>query len=110
MEVSTTTHENCDVIKVTGKLDHSSHYMLDDAFRGLYEADRYKIVLDLNGVDFMSSSGLRILADGRATCRRNEGDLALVGLQERVYETLDIAGFVDHFSIFDDIQAAIDGF
>jgi len=110
MEVSTTKHENCDVVEVSGKLDHSTHYMLDDALRGLFEAGRYNIVLDMSGVDFMSSSGLRILADGRATCRRNQGGLMLVGLQERVYETLDIAGFVDHFSLFDDLQAAVDSF
>ncbi|MDR2113199.1 MAG: STAS domain-containing protein, partial [Candidatus Accumulibacter sp.] len=54
--------------------------------------------LDLSGVDYISSAGLRVvlllakkLADG--------GALVLFGLQQGVYEVFEMCGFVDILTI-----------
>jgi len=54
---------------------------------------------------------LRVLIDVQKTCKRwNRGQLILAALPERIYETLDLAGFLPLFTIFDDVLHAVGSF
>ena len=45
------------------------------------------------------------------TCKKwNRGELVLVNVPSRIYETLDLAGFVPLFRIFDDVTDAVGSF
>jgi len=111
MEVFTSTHENCDVVAVSGKIDHSNQDILTKALTDLIDAGRYRLILDLSQVDYMSSAGLRIMVTTQNACRRYpEGDLFLSGVPQRIYETLELTEFVKIFKVFEDNSAAVAGF
>ena len=62
----------------------------------------------MSGVEFLSSAGLRVLIDVQKTCKRwNRGELVLANVPQRIYETLDLAGFVPLFKFFDDVVEAV---
>jgi anti-anti-sigma factor len=52
-----------------------------------------RLAIDLAGVDYLSSAGLRALLSTLKLLRQSGGELALVTPQESVQEVLDIAGF-----------------
>jgi anti-sigma B factor antagonist len=108
MEVTTEQLKRCDLVKVTGRIDGQAAPQLAEAFNTITEAGRFKIVFDMSNADFISSAGLRVLIDVQKTCKRwNRGQLILAAAPERIYETLDLAGFVPLFDIFDDVLHAV---
>ena len=110
MELTTEQLKRCDLVKVAGRIDGQTAPQLAEGFNTITEAGRFKIVFDMSDVDFISSAGLRVLIDVQKTCKRwNRGQLVLATVPERIYETLDLTGFVPLFNLFDDVLHATDG-
>jgi anti-sigma B factor antagonist len=111
MEISNTQHKHCDLIKVKGRLDSSTAPQLQDTLNNITENGRYKIVLDLGDVDFMSSAGLRVLVNTQKNCKRyNRGEVVLADVPANIHAALDLAGFIPLFKIFDDNTTAVGSF
>ena len=111
MEITTTTYKNCDLVQVSGRVDSFTAPNLSDALRTVTDTGRFKIALDMAGVAYVSSAGLRVLIDTQKTCKAlNRGELVLACVPPRIYETLDLAGFVPLFKFFDDTTAAVGNF
>jgi len=58
-----------------------------------------------------TSAGLRVLINTQKTCKRwNRGEVVLAQVPKRIYDALDLAGFVPLFKIFDDVTEAVGSF
>jgi anti-sigma B factor antagonist len=111
METTLTPFKHCDLIKVIGRIDSATAPKFAEALDSVMNEGRYKIVLDLEDVEFMSSAGLRVLISAQKTCRRyNRGEVALALVPQRVYEAMDLAGFVPLFSFYEDVTSAVGSF
>lgn len=111
MEITTTTYKNCDLVQVSGRVDSFTAPNLSDTLRSIIDAGRFKIALDMAGVAYVSSAGLRVLIDTQKTCKAlNRGEIVLASVPPRIYETLDLAGFVPLFRFFDDSTVAVGSF
>ena len=98
-------------------LDLSGKIMLGEGNRVLHEALRHymeegerKIVLNLEGVTGIDSSGLGELVAGYATLERNGGSLKLMNLSARITELMTITKLFTVFEIYEDETAAIKSF
>ncbi|HEY9087976.1 MAG TPA: STAS domain-containing protein [Anaerolineaceae bacterium] len=108
MEITSTPYKRCDLVKPVGRIDSGTSPRLQDALNAITEAGRFKVVIDLSGVEFMSSAGLRVLVNSQKNCRRfNRGELVLASVPKNICASLDLAGFVPLFKIFDDVTAAV---
>jgi anti-sigma B factor antagonist len=108
MEVSTSQYRHCDLVKAAGRIDSFTAPQLGDAMDAITNAGRFKIVFDMEGVEYMSSAGLRVLINTQKTCKRyNRGEVVLTRVPQRIYEALDLAGFIPLFKIFDDVTTAV---
>ena len=111
MELTSEQLKRCDLVKVAGRIDSQTAPQLAEALSTIIEAGRFRIVFDMSEVDFISSAGLRVLIDVQKTCKRwNRGQLVLAAVPERIYETLDLTGFVPLFNIFDAVLHAVGSF
>lgn len=111
MEVSTKRFKNSDLVTVTGRIDSATSPKLAETLDEITNAGRYKIVLEMTGVEFMSSAGLRVLISTQKTCKRyNRGEIVLANVPQRIYEAMDLAGFIPLFRIFNDITSAVGSF
>ncbi len=111
MEVSINSLENCDVVAVDGRIDSYTAPQLSDVLNEITKNNIYRIILDFKAVSYVSSAGLRVLIDIQKKCKRdNQGEVLLVGIPPRVYETLELTGFVPQFKFFDDVPSAITAF
>ena len=108
MEVTTTTYKHCDVVKPTGRIDSATAPKLSEVLDGIINDGRYSIALDLSEVEFMSSAGLRALISAQKSCKRyNRGQVVLVLVPKRVYDALELAGFLPLFKFYDNILDAV---
>jgi anti-sigma B factor antagonist len=111
MEVTTTQYKHSDLVKAAGRIDSYTSPQLAEAFDAITGNGRYKIVFDMEGVEYMSSAGLRVLINTQKTCKRyNRGEVVLARVPKRIYDALDLAGFVPLFKFFDEVTAAVGSF
>jgi anti-sigma B factor antagonist len=111
MEVTTIQYKHCDLIKAKGRVDSSTSAQLSEALDAVTNDGRFKIVLDMSEVEYMSSAGLRVLIGTQKQCKRyNRGEVILAQVPKRIYDALELAGFVPLFKFFDDVLAAVGSF
>lgn len=110
MEISEKTVENVKIISIGGRLDA---YAANDAERkldSLITAGQVRLVVDLGRLEYISSSGLRVLLAAIKRVKKEQGDIRLACLQSSVKEVFDIAGFTQLFRLFDKEEEAVDSF
>ena len=90
MEIKTTTEGTRMTIAVSGRVDTVTAPELEAS---LNFGDATCVVIDLAGVPYMSSAGLRLLLASHKKMLANGGELQIANAQEAVREVLDITGF-----------------
>lgn len=107
MEISHNEFPHYDIVKIKGRIDSYTAPSLSDKLRSIIHSGRYNIILDLHDVMYVSSAGLRVMIDVQKTCRKNDtGETILLHLPQRVYETLEVTGFLPLFKLFNDLDSA----
>ena len=94
------------VATVAGRLDGAAAPQLDDRLVTLAKPGA-KLVLDLDGVDYVSSAGLRVLLKVAKQVKAGKGRLALAGIAPSVKEVFDISGFTAIFALYPDREQAV---
>ena len=101
------------VLSPTGDLDVYTVGSLRDAIANILEGgggDSAKVVVDLDGVPFMDSSGLGALMGGVRRLREAGGDLAISCTREQHLKLFTITGFAEGVSIAPTVEEAAQGF
>jgi len=111
MEIATKQYKHCDVVTVAGRVDSSTAPQLSAALEAIISAGRYKIVLDLTHLEYMSSAGFRALIAAQRNCKHhNQGEVVLADVPENINNALELAGFTTLFKIFKDLTSAVGHF
>lgn len=102
-------HNGHTVLAVKGEVDVYTAPRLRERLVELVTEGKRKIVVDLEGVDFLDSTGLGVLVGGLKRLRSNDGEMALVSTQSRILKVFEITGLTKVFSIHDSVEAATAG-
>ena len=94
------------VLVLEGRLDTETSADLELVVQDLLQAGQRMLVLDLAGVGYVSSAGLRVLL-ALAKAVEGNGSLRLAGLNLSVRQVFDVAGFTRLFVIHPDRNAAL---
>ena len=87
-------------VTVEGRLDAATVPTLEQALQRLLFDGQAKLVVDLAGVNYISSSGLRALLTARRQARSRGGDVHLCTLPPRVKEIFEMVGFMSVFGVY----------
>jgi anti-sigma B factor antagonist len=98
------------IIKVGGYIDTTTSSEVERALNALLKQGRYKIIVDLGNVDYISSAGWGIFISEIKTIRENYGDLKLVRMIPDVYEIFELLEFHHILDVYDSIDEAIEKF
>ena len=98
------------VIRPTGDLDVYTVGSLRDAIGTMIEEGTTRVVVDLDAVPFMDSSGLGALMGGVRRLREAGGDLAISCTREQHLKLFTITGFGEGVSIAPTVEEAATGF
>lgn len=103
--------KRCDLFRIHGRVDGETAPRLEQALRRVLANGRYKLVLNLAEVTFLSSAGLRVLINIAKECRRfNRGNLYLAAPNQRVQQVLELAGLDELFKTFPTEVEAVGNF
>ena len=80
-----------------GRLDTSVTTQTEKEVEPLFDYKDYEIVIDCSRLEYISSSGLRLLMAINQHCFANHCDLFVKGLREEVYDVFQTTGFVHLF-------------
>lgn len=94
------------VLEVRGEVDVYTAPRFRERLIEVVTDGHRRVVVDLEGVDFLDSTGLGVLVGGLKRLRSLDGDLLLVCTQSRILKVFEITGLTKVFSIFDSVEAA----
>ena len=98
------------VYVLEGRIDTAGAVDLDLALQAAAANGKNKMILDMAGVRYIGSAGLRTMADVLTKNQKAGGDLKLVALNRKVERVLRIIGFDKFFSIYDAVDEALADF
>lgn len=98
--------EGITLVEVTGELDVFTAPSLRERFVDVLNGDDRWLVADLNGLDFLDSTGLGVLVGGLKRARAHGGELIVVCSIERLLKIFRITGLTRAFRIVPDVASA----
>jgi anti-sigma B factor antagonist len=97
------------VIAVGGEIDVYTAPKLRDKITELVNDGSHSLIVDLERVDFLDSTGLGVLVGGLNKARAEHGTLSLVCSQDRLLKIFRITGLAKVFAIHPSLDAALQG-
>lgn len=111
MEIATTRYKRCDVVRPEGRIDTSTAGQLEEVLKALMDEERFRIVLDMEAVNFVSSKGWWVLINTQKACKKNSrGEIVLVKIGAEIRSSLEIVGMDNYFRTFEDVTSAVGSF
>ncbi len=116
MEIAHRYFNRVDLLSVIGRVDATTAPHLKQALDDLFATGRYRIVLDLSELEYISSPGLRVLIEARKRARDwkmtdlEGGDIRIAHLPSRIKEVFDLTGFTALFEMYSDTIDAVGSF
>ena len=99
--------DGIEVIDVQGEIDMYTAPRLRELLIDLVSQGSYQLVVNLDKVGFLDSTGLGVLVGGLRRVRAHDGSLDLVCTQQRILKILKITGLTEVFGIYETVDQAI---
>jgi anti-sigma B factor antagonist len=101
------TKDGIEIVDVEGEIDVYTAPRLRELLIELVNNGFYQLVVNMEKVEFLDSTGLGVLVGGLKRVRAHDGSLDLVCTQERILKIFRITGLTKVFGIHDTVDAAI---
>ena len=89
------------LLTVRGFLDAHTFEELERAINDIFEDGTYKLVVDLSGLDYISSAGAGVFIGAIGTAQENDGNIILIKPSPNVKEVFDLLGLSQIFTFKD---------
>jgi anti-sigma B factor antagonist len=107
LSVSIRSEGDRTVVAVSGEIDVYTAPKLREHLIDLVAGGQYHLIVDLESVDFLDSTGLGVLVGGLKRVRTHDGSLELVCSQDRILKIFRITGLTKVFAIHASIGEAL---
>src|ERR1022692_982946 len=101
------TKDGIEIVEVEGEIDVYTAPRLREMLIELVSDGHYQLVVNMEKVEFLDSTGLGVLVGGLKRVRALDGSLDLVCTQERILKIFRITGLTKVFGIHDTVDEAI---
>ena len=107
LKLSHHARDGTEVIDVQGEIDMYTAPQLRELLIDLVSRGSYQLVVNLDKVGFLDSTGLGVLVGGLRRVRAHDGSLDLVCTQQPILKILKITGLTEVFGIYETADQAI---
>ena len=98
------------ILKVAGFIDTSTSSTLEEIIKNYFDSSRVKIVVDLSGVEFVSSAGWGVFVAYLRKMRSKGGDIKLAAMIEKVDQVFKLMEFDSLIDAYPTVEEAAKGF
>jgi anti-sigma B factor antagonist len=95
------------IIRLTGYLDAHTFERLEEAISELFSKSQYRLVVDLEQVEYISSAGAGVFIGALSEAHENKGNIVLMRPTPNVREVFDLLGLTQIFQVVDNANAAL---
>jgi anti-sigma B factor antagonist len=110
MEIRNRTYGDVLVLSPEGRIDHANSENFRNGLTPFVKrctAEGEKLVLDLTGVDYISSAGLRCFMLAEKQAKSQGGTIVVAAMQPVVKEIFEISRFTLVFATFASVREAV---
>jgi stage II sporulation protein AA (anti-sigma F factor antagonist) len=107
MEIKTSKEINATIVTITGRMDAVTAPEFEKTIKQLIDEGNCSFIVDFQGMDYISSAGLRALLATAKLLKGKGGQLLFANIVGTVKEVFDISGFGSIFQTHDSITAAL---
>jgi anti-sigma B factor antagonist len=107
LRIEVSHHGQWTVVEVGGEIDVATAPRLRERLISLVNDGQHQLVVSLEAVDFIDSTGLGVLISGLKRTRTHGGDLTLVCAEPRILKVFDITGLLNVFAVHGTVDAAV---
>ena len=100
MKINEEKTDRCVIISISGRLDTTNYSLLEKKFLELIESAQGKILLECSELEYVSSSGLRVLLMALKKISMLKGKFVLCGLSKNISEIFEVSGFTSICEIY----------
>lgn len=98
------------IISARGFIDTTTAPDLEKKLEEQLALNKYKIIVNLENIDYVSSAGWGVFVSEIREIRENNGDLVLVNMSPDVYDVYELMEFSSILKSYDNLEAAVAGF
>jgi anti-anti-sigma factor len=107
MEIQTRKEKGAVIVSVKGRMDALTAPEFENDLSGLIAKGENTFILNFNGLEYISSAGLRSILATSKKLKEKQGKILFTGLQGPVEEVFKISGFHTIFKIFPSEETAL---
>lgn len=108
MDISEDTINGHVVVALGGQIDSTASQEFEEKILEILDRGVSTLTVDFQNVKFISSAGLRVLLLAAKKVKPLGGQVVLCSMAKDVREVFDISGFSSIFSIYDNVNEALD--
>jgi anti-sigma B factor antagonist len=101
-EVFREDHSDISILRLQGFLDAHTAPKFEKAIQQLLSENRFKLVISMTDLNYISSAGLGVFMGFIEEIRKNDGDIKLSNMSPKVYKVFDLLGFPALYDIYND--------
>jgi anti-anti-sigma factor len=107
MEITTRDYKRANVIRVVGEINANTASQLEAKLNEYIETGHFNLILELDGVNFLSSAGIRTIITGQRGAKEHNGALFVAQPSENVREVFNLAGLEVVLPVYDTTEQAL---
>lgn len=107
MQLEQTLTGDIVVFEISGRLDGNTAQEFEQSVLAALENGTTKVVFDCNGLDYINSTGLRVMVMAYQRLHDHKGLIAVCSLKEYIQEIFDISGYDQIFAMHADCSEAV---
>lgn len=98
------------ILDIEGYLDAHTSSVLEKAFENLINGNIFRIIVNFKKLSYISSAGLGVFMAYIETIRKNDGDIILCEMNDKIFNIFEMLGFPVLFEILKNESDAISRF
>lgn len=106
MQITNTAQAGIPVLSVVGSLDATTTADFDAEWKKVLDAGEKRLIVDLAGVDYICSAGLRGILMLAKVAKVQSAAIAFCGMQGMVADMFKLSGFASILAIYPDAPTA----
>jgi anti-anti-sigma factor len=107
MEIIQRTIDSFPILDIIGEVDLYNAREIKDALDVIMKSQKYDIIVNLEQVPFMDSSGIGTLVTGMYKLKKYHGNLLVTGVSGSVAKVFKLTGMESHLEVYPTVEEAV---